>query len=148
MARREVVANNILIPEIGQLVSEGHVVTLMVKGASMSPFMVDMRDAVELGPFDPDAIKPGDVVLAKVGKEQYVLHRVIRREGDWLILKGDGNVSNCERCSLSDVLALMYSIHRKGKVIGVRSCKWRIYSCVWMFLSPLRRWLLAIWRRI
>ena len=148
MPRHETIANDILLPEMGKLIKEGHTVTLTVKGVSMSPFIVHLRDQVVLGPFDADALKRGDVVLARERSGQFVLHRIIGREGDRLTLMGDGNVRGRELCDVSDVLGLAYSIIRKGCSISTSSLLWRIYSCIWMTLSPLRRWLLAIWRRL
>ena len=37
---------------------------------------------------------------------------------------------------------------RKGKEVSTASRKWRCYSAIWNFLKPLRRILLAIYRRI
>lgn len=148
MIRKEVIENNLLLPEVGRLVSEGHTVTLSVKGASMSPFIVHMRDKAVLGPFNPDELKKGDCVLAKVEGGTYVLHRIIRREGDRLILKGDGNIQGCERCKTYDVQAILISIIRKGREVSTSSLIWRTYSKVWVMLDPVRRWLLAVWRRL
>ena len=148
MSRHTLIANDILLPEMGRLIGEGHTVTLTVKGASMSPFIVHLRDKVVLGPFEADALKKGDVVLAREHGGQFVLHRIIAREGDKLTLKGDGNASSCEYCSTADVYGLVHGIIRKGRAIGTSSLIWRCYSCAWMTLSPLRRWLLAIWRRL
>lgn len=148
MIRKEVIENNILLPEVGKLVSEGHTVTLSVKGASMSPFIVHLRDKAVLGPFSPDDLKKGDCVLAKVEGGSYVLHRIIRREGDRLILKGDGNIQGCERCRTDDVQAILVSIIRKGREVSTSSLLWGTYSRIWMILDPVRRWLLAVWRRL
>lgn len=146
--RQEIIDNKVLLPEVGKLVSEGHTVTLSVKGASMSPFIVHLRDKAVLGPFSPDDLKKGDCVLAKVEGGSYVLHRIIRREGDRLILKGDGNIQGCERCRTDDVQAILVSIIRKGREVSTSSLLWRTYSRIWMILDPVRRWLLAVWRRL
>lgn len=148
MRRHEVIDNDIILPEIQKLISEGHSVTLIAKGASMSPFMVHMRDKAVIGPFDKAALKAGDCVLAKVEGGNFVLHRIIRREGDTLVLKGDGNIRGCEHCSVDDVLGLMRAVIREGKTVSTSSFTWKAYSRIWVFLAPVRRWLLAAWRRL
>lgn len=148
MKRHEVIDNGILLSEVQKLISEGHSVTLSVKGASMSPFMVHLRDKATIGPFDKNALKTRDCVLAKVENGNFVLHRIIRRDGNTLILKGDGNIRGCERCDVDDVLGLMTAVIRKGKTVSMTSFTWKAYSRIWVFLDPVRRWLLAVWRRL
>lgn len=147
MKRHEVIDNGILLPEVQKLISEGYSVTLTVKGVSMSPFMVHLRDKAVIGPFEKSALNVGDCILAKVEGGNFVLHRIIRREGDNLTLKGDGNIAGCERCTINDVLGLMTAVIRKGRTVSMSSFRWKAYSRIWMFLDPVRRWLLAIWRR-
>lgn len=148
MIKRDVKENAVLLAEAGKLIAQGHTVTMLAKGRSMSPFIVHLRDKVILGAFDPDSLKKGDCVLAKVQSGQYVLHRIIRRDGDRLILKGDGNVSGCEMCTVDDVQGILLRVIRNGREVSTSSFAWRACSKVWIFLDPLRRWLLAIWRRL
>lgn len=146
--RTQVVRNDVLLPEVQRLIAAGHTVTLTVKGVSMSPFMVHMRDQAELGPFDPTALKPGDVVLAKVSTGSFVLHRLVDRRDDKLKLWGDGNLKGREYCTVDDVMGLMTAVIRKGKRYDVNGFVWRSYSVFWRVFSPFRRILLGIWRRL
>ena len=86
------VPNHLLIGEIKKAIREGHTATLRVKGFSMRLFLESQRDIVKLAPIRPEAVKVRDVVLAEIAKDQYVLHRVIRRDGSQLTLMGDGNI--------------------------------------------------------
>ena len=36
--------NDLLIPEVAELIRQGHTVTLTARGNSMNPFIVDRRD--------------------------------------------------------------------------------------------------------
>ncbi len=140
-------ANAQLLPEIIKLLEEGHQVTLSLRGFSMRPFLEDSRDKALLT--RPTQVKIGDPVLAEIAKGHYVLHRVIKIEGETVVLKGDGNLST-EVCTLQDIKASVIGFYRKGRKSLDRAdgMKWRIYSWTWMRLSPIRRYLLAAYRRI
>ena len=139
--------NAILLPEIVKMLNEGHTVTLRLKGFSMRPFLEDGRDkALLTKPVNP---KVGDPVLAEVGLKHFVLHRIISIQGEDVILRGDGNLGT-EQCKLKDVQGAVIGFYRKGRETLDRTdgLKWRIYSCFWTRLFPIRRYLLAFYRRI
>ena len=48
---KKLIPNEVLLPEVARLISEGHTVTLTVRGNSMNPFLVDRRDSIVLGSF-------------------------------------------------------------------------------------------------
>ena len=143
--QKKVISNDILIPEIARLVAEGSKVAFTPKGVSMLPFIRGDRDTVLLKA--PDALSRWDIVLAKIGKA-YVLHRIIDIKNEDLILMGDGNLAGVERCRRQDVIAVTEKIIKGKKEIDCRS-KWFLrQSGLWLKLKPLRRWLLAIYKRI
>ncbi|MGM9693729.1 MAG: S24/S26 family peptidase [Alloprevotella sp.] len=144
------IPNKILIGEIRNALQQGHTATLRVKGVSMRPFLESLRDKVLLVPPQPEQIKVGDVVLAEISKDLFVLHRVAKREGERLTLRGDGNVYGTEKCTVSDVIGVVTAFFRKGKTTpdSVEDKKWRIYSRLWPSSSLLRRLILGIWRRV
>lgn len=142
------VPNDVLLPEVGRLVAQGRSVTLPVKGNSMNPFLVDGRDQVVLSPFRDTDLRPGAVVLALDTEGRFVLHRIVARCDKRLLLRGDGNLQQTETTDTDHVLALMSIARRKGVGYPVTRCVWRIYSRLWIWLFPLRRWLLALFRRL
>lgn len=135
------VDNAILLPEVIKLLEEGHTVTLPLRGYSMRPFLEDGRDKALLS--KPTAIKVGDAVLAEIGQGHYVLHRIVDISGNYVTLRGDGNIGT-EHCLLSDVKATAIAFYRKGRNTpdSTQHFKWRIYSWCWTQLLPLRRYLL------
>lgn len=139
--------NSILIPEIIKLINEGHTVTLTLKGFSMRPFLEDGRDKALL--VQVKNPKVGDPVLAKTSFSTYVLHRIIKIEGNNVTLRGDGNLSD-ESCKYQDICASVEGFYRKGRTKLERTdgIKWKVYSWIWTRLFPIRRWLLAFYRRI
>lgn len=145
---REIKLSNAeFLPEIVKLMDEGHTVTLRLRGFSMRPFLEDNRDkALMTKATNP---KVGDPVLAEVDPKHFVLHRIIAIDGDHVTLRGDGNL-NDEHCTLTDVKGAVIGFYRKGRTTLDRTdgWKWRTYSFFWMRLYPIRRYLLAFYRRI
>ena len=140
-------ANALLLPEVVRLLEEGHTVTLPLRGFSMRPFLEDGRDkALLVKAVDP---KVGDPVLAEVSEKHYVLHRIIAINGDQVVLRGYGNLGE-EHCTIPDVKGAVIGFYRKGreKLDRTDGRKWRIYSWFWTRLYPIRRYLLAFYRRI
>lgn len=137
-----------MMEEIRNLISEGRTVSLTVKGNSMNPFLVSMRDQMSLGPWKDEDIRKGCVALVKDTRGNYVIHRIIERKGDMVTLLGDGNVGMTERASLDNIIGIMYSITRKGHVWTPEDRIWKLYSWFWMLITPVRRWPLGLWRRI
>ena len=140
-------ANAVLIPEIIKLIDDGHTVSLRLKGFSMRPFLEDGRDkALLTKPVNP---KVGDPVLAEITPLHFVLHRIINIDGEKVTLRGDGNLRN-EECTLADIKGAVIGFYRKGreKLDRTDGKKWKIYSWFWTRLFPIRRYLLAFYRRI
>ena len=90
------VPNHILITEIKRSIDNGQSATFRVKGFSMRPFLENERDVVKVEQIDPQLIKKGDVVLAEIQPQTYVLHRVADRTDNQLTLRGDGNAYGVE----------------------------------------------------
>lgn len=140
-------SNAELLPEIVRLLNEGHTVTLNLKGFSMRPFLENDRDKALL--VKANNPKEGDPVLAETNPGHYVLHRIIKIDGDRVTLRGDGNLG-VERCRLENVCGSVIGFYRKGrtKLDRVDGRKWKVYSWIWTRLYPVRRYLLAAYRRI
>ena len=139
--------DQIIIQEAIRLVEEGISVTLPVKGNSMLPFIIGGKESVILQ--KPGQSKIGDVVLAWVDGCRFVIHRIIRIEGDQVTLMGDGNLLGTECCLLNDVKALAtHVVSAKGHTRYLYG-RWRRFGAkVWWLLKPIRRYLLAIYRRL
>lgn len=138
------IENDILIPELARLLSEGKEVRFTPAGVSMRPFIEGDKDSVILAPLNR-APRRGDILLAQVqtlcGRTTYVLHRLIRIEGEQLILMGDGNLAGTEVCSRGDVIGVVTRIESPK---GCRKMLTRGY--LWYILRPVRKWLLKIYR--
>lgn len=142
------VDNAEFLPTVAEYIKHGHSVTINVKGNSMRPFIESGRDKAILT--RAENIKVGDVVLAFTTDRRYVLHRVIKQDGDNITLMGDGNVRGTEHTTRANVLGRVETFVRgaQGQSISLESRTWRIYSIAWMKLLPLRRYLLWLYRKL
>jgi hypothetical protein len=140
------ISDNDIIHSAINLVNEGMCVTFPVKGYSMLPFIIGGRESVDL--VKPDELHVGDVVLAWVEDCRYVVHRIIRIDGDVVTLMGDGNIAGVEHCRLSDVAALAtHVVTPAGRHHPLYNPWRRRAGRLWWRLLPVRRWILAIYRR-
>lgn len=148
MATTKTIDKAIMMEEIRTLISEGKTVTITVKGNSMNPFMVHLRDQMTLGPWKREDIRKGTVALVRDIHGNYLIHRIIEVHPDRVVLLGDGNVRMTETATWDHIIGIMHAITRKGHTYTPESSLWRIYSAIWAFLTPVRRWPLGLWRRL
>ena len=136
-----------IIEEAIRLVDEGISVTLPVNGYSMLPFIIGAKESVVLQ--KPDKLKVGDIVLAWADNSRYVVHRIILFDGSNVILMGDGNLVGTERCTVQDVKAKATHVVGANEQMHYLYTPWRCSAArLWWHLRPVRRYLLAIVRRI
>lgn len=125
-------------------ISNGRKVQFRIKGDSMSPLLRDNKDDIVLYPCVGDELSPMDIVLFRY-KGKYLLHRIIRREGNRLYIQGDGSYIAKEECSIDDVIGKVQMIVRpSGKIISVNGWQWRWLSYIWLKIRIIRNLLLRI----
>ena len=138
------VANDILIPELARLLEEQKDVRFTPSGVSMRPFIEGDRDSVVLSPLTREP-RIGDILLACVTNHKspstYVLHRLIRIEGEQFILMGDGNLTGEEHCRREELIGRVTAIEAPS---GRRKLLTR--GRIWFYLKPFRSFLLKIYR--
>lgn len=137
---KRVIPNDILLGEVAALLREGREAVITPTGNSMLPFIRGGTDRVVLRRTDDVAV--GDIILVHAG-DRYILHRVIAREGDALTLMGDGNLRGTERCAVTDVVGTVTEIIRPSG-----SSRAPGKGRLWRALKPVRRYLLAIYKRL
>ena len=139
--KKMIVPNEILLAEADDLLSKGIEVVLMTKGNSMLPFIRGEKDSVNLKRFG--AVEVGDIVLARIAPQRYVLHRIFAIDGDVVTLMGDGNLVGTESCRLGDILGTVTEIIRPNG-----SKKKVTKGSLWRKLLPVRRYLLWVYRKL
>lgn len=137
-----------IMTEIREQIAGGRSVTIMAKGYSMNPFIIHKKDSITLAPWTDADIKKGRVALVQDLRGRYVLHRIIHREGDKVVLMGDGNIKGTEKADISGIIGLMTERTRSGRTVSCRSRRWKACSWIWDVLRPVRRWPLGLWRRL
>jgi hypothetical protein len=146
-----------IIEEAVRLVEDGVCVTLPVDGNSMLPFIIGGKESVILQ--QSGEPKVGDVVLAWVEKSRagapaavshlYVVHRIIRIDGDHVTLMGDGNIAGTEHCLRSAIKArVTHVVDENERTHDIYSWWRKLAARLWFWLRPVRRYLLAIYRRV
>lgn len=137
----------ILMEPLLALIGEGQTVPLVISGNSMSPFLVHGRDTVYLAKI-PDRLKRGDMVLFKRPDGNYVLHRIVRVDGNRFTMNGDSQTWLEEGISRSQILAIVTAVHRKGKLLHKGSFWWLFFRHVWSCLIPYRPKMIQIYSRL
>lgn len=149
VARRVRVSNDVFIGEVARMLKEEgrSSVTFVVRGVSMHPFLADGRDKVVLVPPMPPRV--GQVVLAEVSPGVFALHRIIKTEGDIVTMRGDGNLLwRTETFTSDKIIGTAKAFIRKGRYVPTDGRLWKCYSAVWHALRPVRRIIVAFYRRI
>ena len=142
------IPNDLFFAWVESEIADGRSVQFRLKGVSMFPLIRNGKDEVQLRPCSAEELRPMDVVLFKY-KGRHLLHRIIRREGNRLLIQGDGSYVAQEQCTTDAVIGKVQAIVRpSGKTIPVDSWQWRLPSMVWRNLGVLRSPLLRILHRI
>jgi hypothetical protein len=137
----KIIGDDCYFEAIGSLLDEGREVVFTPKGNSMLPFIRNGRDSVTVRrPSAP--LEVGDIILVKIGS-RYIMHRIFALDGERITLMGDGNIIGKESCTKDDVIAIVTEIHKEnGKVVKPGKARF------WRALRPVRRYLLAFYKRV
>ncbi|MBR2271978.1 MAG: S24/S26 family peptidase [Fibrobacter sp.] len=137
--------DGVVLAEAIRLVNEGVEVIFPVNGRSMRPFIEGGRDSVLL--VKPQDVKPMDVVLACVGENHYVVHRIISVDGERVTLMGDGNLQGREFCECKEIYAkVTHVVSPNGKRHALNTPFIHFVQKMWVKVLPLRKYLLKLYR--
>jgi hypothetical protein len=110
------------MPDLHQLcvdlLQTGRGVRFTATGASMGPVIRD-GDVVTIGPCTGERLRPGDVALYSTPRG-LTLHRVLRRRGALLLVRGDALDSQGELVSASAVIGRLVGACRAGRRLSLR----------------------------
>ncbi|MDY5319605.1 MAG: S24/S26 family peptidase [Candidatus Egerieousia sp.] len=133
------IPNNILIPQVEELIKRDKEVIIRAKGNSMLPYIKDGKDSVVLA--QPKDLAVGDIVLARV-QERFVMHRIISINGNSCTMMGDGNIRGTEVfCREEAIGKVIWIVKPDGRRVAPGKAR------LWRGLLPIRRYLLALYRR-
>ena len=138
------VSNDVFFAWVEEEIAQGKPVRFRLKGNSMFPLLRNMKDSVILEKCSMHDLKPMDVVLFRY-RGTYVLHRIIQRTGDDLLIQGDGSIVAMEQCTVNDVVGKVTGICRpSGKIASVENWKWKLSSRLWRTSNSMRKFLLRV----
>ena len=146
---QRVMQPEILLEEYRQLLEDENITALplVISGNSMSPFLVHGRDTVYLSRLERPA-KRGDVLLYKRESGAYILHRVYKVEKDSYTMVGDAQTQLEQGIRQDQIIAIMTSALRKGKLQKKGSFWWEFFEKLWIRIIPLRPMLTKIYTYI
>ena len=130
------VDNGTMFEVVAEHLTEGKSVTVSVLGRSMRPFF-SSGETITIHPIEECAMFEGSVIFARIGKRRYAVHRIMEIEGDKITMMGDGNVLGREVVHRNDIYGYVEC--------SERHLRW---AKVWRWLLPVRRYLIAIDRRV
>lgn len=129
------ISNRELFSIVRDTLLEGKTVRVTVRGESMLPFFRS-GSTITLRPVREEDIRKYSVVMADAG-HAFVVHRIVKVGDTEVTLFGDGNIKGMERVP-------------RDKIYGVVDCSALhiFFAKIWLWLRPVRRYPLAIFRRV
>lgn len=130
--------------ELGEsLLKEGKSISFVARGRSMQPSIED-GDLVRIKPLEKRLPNIGDIVFFRGPAGVPTLHRLLRIEGEQFVFRGDALSRVVERVEREQVLGVLESLERNGKLIHdkgwhrakgmlhakVQGLRWLCYSAV------------------
>lgn len=135
MKNARTISNRELFSIVRDTLLEGHTVRVSVNGQSMLPFFRS-GSTITLRPVGEEDIRKYNVVMADAG-DSFVVHRIIEVGDEEVTLLGDGNIYGTERVP-------------RERIYGVVDCSalHLFFAKIWLWMQPVRRFPLAIFRRV
>ena len=142
---RKQVTIEALMPIISEQLLDGKQPIIPIKGTSMRPFYLSGRTFVELA--KPHDLKKKDAVLYLNNHGNYILHRIIKIKEDTLVIRGDA-LKKKEYVKKENVIAKITRHQHNKAWVEETARTFRIKLTLWQLLSPVRRPLLKLERRL
>ncbi len=117
-----------------EVLGRGRILRFKAKGGSMSPFIRN-GDVVEVVPLK-GKINLGDIILYHSSYGNPVVHRVIRRNRESIITKGDSVPGSDQPIFLKQVLGRVVAIERNGWCIRLDKPAGKLLNIILALISP------------
>lgn len=146
--KTQVVANS-YFAIVADKLKQGTSIRIKVLGDSMYPLIHGGKDEILLIPHQPEEELPMWSAVFYQWGDHYMVHRYIRREGDVMVMLGDGNLYREEKVPATEIIGVLKTIfHPNGKETDCLSAEWLKRGERWYKLLPVRRYLLFILKRL
>lgn len=124
-----------VFPIMKETLEGGGNVTFKPCGISMLPLLRQGIDSVRLQK-PTGSLKRLDIIFYRRANGQFVLHRIVGKNKNGYILRGDNQVENEYNIQTDSVIAVATHIVRGNKEISCNSALYKLYA---RFFRPLRR---------
>lgn len=133
-----VVDTNEYVAVLRELAEEGRVVSMLIAGSSMSPFLCHNRDYIYFTKPDRE-LRRGDMVFYQRDTGQYVMHRIYKRKKEGYYMVGDAQTQIEGPLRRDQIFARIIKVKRKGRIIEPGNFWWEFFEHVWIRIIPLRK---------
>ena len=121
-----------------EIAEEGKVVSMLIAGSSMSPFLCHNRDYIYFTKPDRE-LRRGDMVFYQRDTGQYVMHRIYKRKKDGYYMVGDAQTQIEGPLRRDQIFARIIKVKRKGRIIEPGNFWWEFFEHVWIRIIPMRK---------
>ena len=133
-----VVDTNEYVAVLRELAEEGRVVSMLIAGSSMSPFLCHNRDYIYFTKPDRE-LRRGDMVFYQRDTGQYVMHRIYKRKKEGYYMVGDAQTQIEGPLRRDQIFARIIKVKRKGRIIEPGNFWWEFFEHVWIRIIPMRK---------
>jgi len=145
---KKIVATEMYLSCMKGILETGKSLSIPITGGSMSPFLLQGRDRVQLAPVQRLPQK-GDIALFQREDGQFILHRICRVESHkkyWFI--GDAQMHREGPIYREKIVGIVCAAYRKGKWIQRGDFWWEFFAHAWLWVIPVRRKICSNYSRI
>ena len=120
-----------------QLKENGFYVSTTV-GISMWPMLRNRRDRVIIRPIkEGERLSRFDLPLYRRKDGKYVLHRILKVENGYYVIRGDNTYAK-EKVRYEQIVGVMREFYRKDRHIVAENKRYRAYVRFWNLIYPAR----------
>ncbi len=126
------------------IAEEGKVVSMLIAGSSMAPFLCHNRDYIYFTKPERE-LRRGDMVFYQRDSGQYVMHRIYRVKPDGYYMVGDAQTQIEGPLRREQIFAVITQVKRAGKTIRPGDFWWEFFEHIWIRIVPARRIVTALY---
>ena len=126
------------------IAEEGKVVSMLIAGSSMAPFLCHNRDYIYFTKPERE-LRRGDMVFYQRDSGRYVMHRIYKVKPDGYYMVGDAQTQIEGPLRREQIFAVITQVKRAGKMIRPGDFWWEFFEHIWIRIVPARRIVTALY---
>ena len=127
-----------------EIAEEGKVVSMLIAGSSMAPFLCHNRDYIYFTKPERE-LRRGDMVFYQRDSGRYVMHRIYKVKPDGYYMVGDAQTQIEGPLRRDQIFAVITQVKRAGKMIRPGDFWWEFFEHIWIRIVPARRIVTALY---